>query len=173
MSGGRVRKFAKLDWGGQYISMAEDAREWAVDVLSIAAENPGALLYHCTTGKDRTGLMSCYLLSIAGVSREDIAADYCVSAIYLEPVFEKMRSGQMDLGLKPPKNALPEGVQAPDPSGLPDVPKFGNEFFETPASAMLNLVDYFRTAYGGVVPFLKEIGVREETMAAIRAKFVE
>ena len=173
MSGGRRPEFKKLDWGGQYVSMAEGAREWAVDVLSIAAENPGALLYHCTTGKDRTGLMSCYLLSIAGVSREDIAADYCVSAVYLEPVFAKMRSGAMDLGLKPPAGSLPEGVKPPDLSGIPDMPKFDNDFFETPASAMLNLVDYFQTTYGGVVPFLREIGVTDQVMDAIRAKFVE
>ena len=72
----------KLSWGEQYVSMAEESRQWAVDVLSIAAQCPGALLYHCTTGKDRTGLMTCYLLSIAGVERADIAADYCVSQIF-------------------------------------------------------------------------------------------
>lgn len=162
MSQGRVRKMMQMDWGEQYVNMAESAREWAKEVLTIAAENPGVLLYHCTTGKDRTGLMSCYLLSIAGVDRTDIAADYCVSAIYLEPVFEKMRSGRMALGPKPENGEQP-----------PAMPKFDNAFFETPASAMLNLVDYLRKQYGGVVEYLREIGVQEETMDRIREKFVE
>ena len=56
----------KLSWGEQYVSMAEESRQWAVDVLNIAAQCPGALLYHCTTGKDRTGLMTCYLLPGSG-----------------------------------------------------------------------------------------------------------
>lgn len=147
------------DWGQQYISMAEEAKEWAIDVLDIAAKNSGALLYHCTTGKDRTGLMSCYLLAIAGVDIPDIAADYCVSQVYLEPVYEKMRAGAMNLGAPP----------AGDKGGF----QMDDRFFQTPAEAMLTLTGYLAKAYGGVVEYLKQIGVPQETMDAIRAKFVE
>lgn len=66
MAAAQPQPLENISWGAQYISMAEESRDWAVDVLTIAAENPGALLYHCTTGKDRTGLMTCYLLAIAG-----------------------------------------------------------------------------------------------------------
>lgn len=149
-----------IGWGEQYISMAEESRQWAIDVLDIAAKNPGALLYHCTTGKDRTGLMTCYLLSIAGVDRADIAADYCVSQIFLEPVYEKMRSGAMKLGTPPGEEPGKE-------------PKMDDSFFETPASAMLTLIGYLDKTYGGVVEYLKVIGVSQETMDAIRHKFVE
>jgi hypothetical protein len=38
---------------------------------------------------------------------------------------------------------------------------------------MQALLDYLDKTYGGVVPFLREIGVTEDTMARIRAKFVE
>jgi hypothetical protein len=54
---------------------------------------------------------------------------------------------------------------------------FGNDlsapFFQTPPEAMQALLDYLDKTYGGVVPFLREIGVSEDTMARIRAKFVE
>lgn len=149
-----------IGWGEQYISMAEEARDWALDVLDIAAKNPGALLYHCTTGKDRTGLMTCYLLSIAGVGKADIAADYCVSQIFLEPVYEKMRSGAMKLGTPPGEEPGKE-------------PKMDESFFQTPASAMLTLLDYLEERYGGVVSYLEKIGLSRETMEAIREKFVE
>lgn len=155
-----------VGWGEQYISMAEESRDWAMDVLTIAAENPGALLYHCTTGKDRTGLMTCYLLSIAGVQRADIAADYCVSQLFLEPVYEKMRSGMLKMG-HPPVGPEGEGKDAPP------MPKMEGGFFETPASAMLTLIDYLTEKYGGVVPYLRSIGISEETMNAIREKFTE
>lgn len=151
----------KLSWGEQYVSMAEESRQWAADVLKIAAECPGALLYHCTTGKDRTGLMTCYLLSIAGVARADIAADYCVSQVFLEPVYEKIRSGEMRLGPKLEEREEFKG------------PQMDESFFQTPASAMLSLIDTLTERYGGVVEYLRKIGVAEETMAAIRAKFVE
>lgn len=155
-----------VGWGEQYISMAEESRDWAMDVLTIAAENSGALLYHCTTGKDRTGLMTCYLLSIAGVQRADIAADYCVSQLFLEPVYEKMRSGMLKMG-PPPGGPEAEGKDAPPR------PKMEGGFFETPASAMLTLIDYLTEKYGGVVEYLRSIGLPEETMNAIREKFTE
>ena len=149
-------------WGETYKQMAEEARDWAKEVLTIAAENDGAVLYHCTTGKDRTGLMTCYLLSIAGVGREDIAADYCVSQVYLEPVYEKMRSGAMRLG--PP----PGGAEGEDA-----MPPMGQDFFQTPASAMLTLIDYLTETYGGVVEYLRKIGVSDELMQQIRDKLTE
>ena len=149
-------------WGETYKQMAEEARDWAKDVLTLAAENEGAMLYHCTTGKDRTGVMTCYLLSIAGVSREDIAADYCVSQVFLEPVFRKMRSGEMRMG-PPPGGG--DGEQS--------APPMGDDFFQTPASAMLTLIDYLTERYGGVVEYLRFIGVPESVMDRIREKLVE
>lgn len=146
------------DWGEQYKQMAEEARGWAIDMLDIAANCDGGLLYHCTTGKDRTGLFSCYLLSVCGVAREDIAADYCISQIYLAPVYARMRSGKMDLG--------------PAPDGA-DVPKMDDSFFKTPAEAMLTLIDYLVDKYGSVVDYLRLIGVSEETMDKIRNKFID
>lgn len=38
---------------------------------------------------------------------------------------------------------------------------------------MLTLIDELTARYGGVVEYLKTIGVTEETMQAIREKFVE
>ena len=152
----------KKGWGAQYIDMAESSRDWAIDVLNIAANNPGALLYHCTTGKDRTGLLSCYLLSIAGVQRPDIAADYCVSQIFLEPVYERMRSGSIQIGPPPGDKKGPAGG-----------PMMDESFFQTPASAMLTLIDYLTKTYGGVVEYLQVIGVSEEIMEKIREKFTE
>lgn len=152
----------KIRWGEQYIEMAEGSRDWAIDVLNLAAKQDGALLYHCTTGKDRTGLMTCYLLSIAGVSRADIAADYCVSQIYLEPVYQKMRNGEMNLG--------------PAPAGMQDGGQemfMSEDFFKTPPEAMLTLIDYLDQTYGSVVAYLHSIGVTEETMDVIRKKFTE
>ncbi len=41
------------------------------------------------------------------------------------------------------------------------------------ASAMLTLIDDLTARYGSVVEYLRTIGVTEETMQAIREKFVE
>lgn len=42
----------------------------------------GAVLFHCTAGKDRTGVLAAALLHLLGVGDADILADYTVSEIY-------------------------------------------------------------------------------------------
>ena len=37
-----------------------------------------AVLFHCTAGKDRTGILAALLLKLCGVCNEDILADYHV-----------------------------------------------------------------------------------------------
>lgn len=51
-----------------------------------------AAVFHCAAGKDRTGIIAMFLLGIAGVSREDIIADYEVSHTYIHD-FTKDISG--------------------------------------------------------------------------------
>lgn len=42
----------------------------------LLKQKEGALLFHCFAGKDRTGLAAAIILTILGVDREDILADY-------------------------------------------------------------------------------------------------
>lgn len=44
---------------------------------------PGCALFHCRAGKDRTGVIAMLLLGLAGVSDEDIVADYAATQRYL------------------------------------------------------------------------------------------
>lgn len=49
--------------------------------FEILLENEdGAVLYHCSMGKDRVGTGTALVLSALGVSREDIVADYMITA---------------------------------------------------------------------------------------------
>lgn len=55
------------------------------DLITAIADNPdGATVYHCSAGKDRTGWGTAILLSILGVPRDVISADYMASNTYLE-----------------------------------------------------------------------------------------
>ena len=47
-----------------------------VDILRKNAENRKCTLFHCTAGKDRTGIVSMALLKSYGVSDEEIIRDY-------------------------------------------------------------------------------------------------
>ncbi|PFG36660.1 protein-tyrosine phosphatase [Flavimobilis soli] len=45
-------------------------------VRSVATAAPGAVLVHCTAGKDRTGITVALALRAIGVSRDDVVANY-------------------------------------------------------------------------------------------------
>lgn len=49
------------------------------DLLRAIANNPGAVVFHCTAGKDRTGWGTAVLLSLLGVPRATVEADFMLS----------------------------------------------------------------------------------------------
>ncbi|MEI5985233.1 MULTISPECIES: tyrosine-protein phosphatase [Sphingobacterium] len=54
-----------------------------VFVKLLALEADGAMMYHCTGGRDRTGMQTALILHVLGVPYETIEADYLASNIYL------------------------------------------------------------------------------------------
>jgi protein tyrosine/serine phosphatase len=55
----------------------------AAAVGAIAHAGPGGVVFHCGSGRDRTGLISLLLLVLAGVVPEDIVSDYELSNVRL------------------------------------------------------------------------------------------
>ncbi|GAB3802914.1 tyrosine-protein phosphatase [Humibacter antri] len=74
-------------------------------------------LYHCTTGKDRTGWATAALLTLLGVPGESVMKDYLLSNTYLRHALQPMldsfaeRGGDPEL-LKPILEVRPEYLQA-------------------------------------------------------------
>ena len=56
-----------------------------MEAFEAVATAPGPVVFHCHAGKDRTGLVAALLLRLAGVAIEDIAGDYALSRIRLQP----------------------------------------------------------------------------------------
>lgn len=91
-------ELAKLSFGESlsagYVKMIEDAPERMVYLLRTIADRlpEGAVFYHCTAGKDRTGVLTAMIYLLCGVSPMDIIADYQVSAAYQEqnPLYEQI-----------------------------------------------------------------------------------
>jgi protein tyrosine/serine phosphatase len=54
-------------------------RRHAAVMSAIAVAQPGGVLFHCIRGNDRTGIIALLLLALAGVTPEDIVADYELS----------------------------------------------------------------------------------------------
>jgi protein-tyrosine phosphatase len=60
------------------------------DIFTLLAKAKGCVLFHCTAGKDRTGIVSALLLSLAGVPREDVMADYQLTFTYIRELIKEI-----------------------------------------------------------------------------------
>lgn len=70
-----------LDWEGCYRPHLDRFPERSAAALSaIAGAEPGGVVFHCGGGRDRAGQIAMLVLALAGVSADDVAADYALSA---------------------------------------------------------------------------------------------
>ncbi|MBQ1378334.1 MAG: tyrosine-protein phosphatase [Lachnospiraceae bacterium] len=150
------KDFKMPDWDVTYIRMLEDHKHWALQILDPLSTADGCVHFNCFTGKDRTGIASAMLFTIAGVSREDICADYTLSMAYLGRRYSAM------------VNRLPFFPKEED--GRPNL---AGGFFATLPTYMQKMLEYLDEHYGGMIPYLKACGVTDDIMKRIKDKFVE
>lgn len=94
-----------------YVYLLDQAKGLLGEVfLQMAYAQPGAILFHCAHGKDRTGLVAAILLLLAGVSDADIIANYEVSYTYLKPLFATFWH-KIDEESKPYFNTDPQNME--------------------------------------------------------------
>jgi protein-tyrosine phosphatase len=70
--------------------LAEHPERVIAAVRAIATAPPGCVLFHCASGKDRTGLLALVLLALAGATPDEIIADYLPSRDRLKPRYDEM-----------------------------------------------------------------------------------
>ena len=71
---------------------------------------PGAALVHCAAGKDRTGVVVALALTVAGVGRETVIADYTATAERIGAVLSRLRASKTyaaDLDTRPDDDHKP------------------------------------------------------------------
>ena len=65
------------------VTTPEVLEQLRVVVMACVTMQPseGAILYHCTAGKDRTGVVSAILLEMLGVPRSEVMRDYVLTNV--------------------------------------------------------------------------------------------
>ena len=130
-------------------SSQEVYRQFFADLLTIEPEK-GAVLWHCTQGKDRAGCASAMLLAALGADRELIMADFILSKDYYDPMVSQIKTET-----ETQKTVINTLISA------------NPEIFE----ATLDKVD---AKYGSLRNYLNEcIGVTSEMMNVLRDRFLE
>lgn len=84
-----------------FITMPSATRAYHDLFLSLADEEAAPALYHCATGKDRTGWATAAFLLVLGVPERDVMTDYLLSNDYLFAEVDKVLAGFAAHGADP------------------------------------------------------------------------
>jgi len=109
-----------------------------VDSLELISDrNNHPLVFHCSVGKDRTGVLAALLLAAAGVIDEDIVHDYTLSAPFMPELRDRWRN---------------------DPTAPPAVKEVPDSHWEASAESMARFLALLRREYGSVAGYLEAQG---------------
>ncbi|MFD8786799.1 tyrosine-protein phosphatase [Kitasatospora sp. NPDC059599] len=65
----------------RFAEVAEDGVKEIRQVLDVITDADAPVVFHCASGKDRTGLVAALLLTLLGVAEDDIAADFALTEL--------------------------------------------------------------------------------------------
>jgi protein tyrosine/serine phosphatase len=137
----------------RYIDMLATGRDAIARALHILGDEASLpLVFHCAAGKDRTGVVAAIVLSVLGVSDDDIATDYSLSRLGM-PRFKEWIIA-----------TYPEAADA-----MSDQPA---AFLAAPVEAMHLFLERVRSGYGSMHDYVADLGVTDETLDAVRANLL-
>jgi protein-tyrosine phosphatase len=88
LGGGKIEAMFMDGYRG-FVSLPSAKQSYRILFLSLADPAKTPAVFHCTTGKDRTGWAAAALLTLLGVPRETVMADFMRTNDYTLPQFKR------------------------------------------------------------------------------------
>ena len=120
----------------------------AAAVNAIADADGSGVVFHCSAGKDRTGLLAAMILEVLGVDADTIKADYLLTNEAVEGILRRIKAMQPDA--------------SPTTQSLAAQPLAFQAFQDT-----------LHGEYDGAEAYLQQHGVSEETLKRLRLNLLE
>lgn len=133
-----------------YVRALQERAEAIAAILSMVAEaDEGAVLFHCTAGKDRTGLIAALLLGNAGVSEDQIIADYALTGRMIAPLLDEILAhaaiqGMAEDTMRPLLACAPETMRA--------------------------TLDHIADGHGSIAGYLNTLGLGDTVAARLKSR---
>lgn len=135
-----------------YLDMLDTGAERfarAVELLASGDRYP--VVFHCTAGKDRTGVLAAVLLAALGVPDEDVVADYVLSRIAVDRWLSWYRAEH-------PGEELPPGAQG---------------MIDSSPETMRAFLAGLRERHGSPRGYVESLPVGDGTVAALEELLLE
>jgi protein-tyrosine phosphatase len=139
--------------GTQYLEIVRDAGGQILAALDVLASTDALpAVFHCTAGKDRTGVLSAVVLSLLGVDEPTVVADYALSGAAMLALRAKLIA------------KYPEGRET-----LENI----DEVFSADPVQMERLLDHLEEQYGSVAAYVDGLGAGPGLVQSLRAGLLE
>lgn len=123
----------------------------------LSLDEGRALLFHCTQGKDRTGVAAMLILSALGVSEEIIVEDYMLTNIFNSERIAKERK-MLEMSGKLPPDKIDDFLMVMD---------------KVKESTMTGVISHLKEKYDSVKNYIvSELGVSEDEIGQLKDKFL-
>lgn len=133
----------------RFAEVTEDGHAEIRQAIELIAEDEGPVVFHCTSGKDRTGLIAALVLTLLDVSEEQILADFALTELATERLTADWR--------------------AANPGRILKWPGYGR----APADVMELVLADLTARYGSVQGYLKDrVGITDEVTAGLRDRLL-
>lgn len=130
------------EWDPGYPQLMESrGPAWASIIGILANDDAYPAVFHCVTGKDRTGVLGALILDLLGVDETTILEDFALSQRGMDRLVADLRARGKITEDNPPNPAL--GVPVP---------------------AMERMLEALRADHGDAATFLGKHGVDDETL---------
>ena len=139
-------------WEESYASLLENARPMFVTLFAGLANSAEPALYHCTGGKDRTGVATALLLRVLGVDDNTIVDDFLLTNLFRTA----SRLAVLRRGLE--ANGTDTAALAP----IAGVTRSG----------ILSALSELDTVYGGAEKYLLDGGLAASDLTALRTRLL-
>jgi protein-tyrosine phosphatase len=135
-----------------FVSLSSAKTAYHELFTSLADQNKLPALFHCTTGKDRTGWAAAALLTLLDVPKETVMRDYLRSNDYILPLYKEVIDAFVDGG---GAASIPQAI-------------FGVKVEYLEAS-----FDEMQTKYGTIENYFSEaLGIDEKTQKTLRDMYL-
>jgi protein-tyrosine phosphatase len=147
LGGGKVEAAFQASYR-EFISLPSAQREFGKMFVALGNRQEVPALFHCTTGKDRTGWAAAAFLTLMGVPKETVYEDYLRSNDYILPAYQQAIDG-----------FVAAGGDAEIPKAILGVKK---EYLDA-------AFDEMETKYGSIENYFSEgLGIDADKQAALR-----
>ena len=140
----------------EIILFTPDPQKKLKEFLDLVRDEEGAILWHCSAGKDRTGLAAMLLEYLLGVDEELIIQDYCISKKFQ---IAKRRAQRFGLLIAPIPLQFKHILYA---------------LMDANPEYIISAIDTIKERHGSVIGYCKEaLGVTDEDIKILRDKYLE